>query len=120
LIFNFGKYNFFTAGDLGKNGEEEILDKYPMIKVDFLKLGHHGSNTSTSQIFLNKTKPKVAIVSAGRENRYHHPNPETIQNIKKRNIDIFNTQTNGMIIFSYNRSQIKTNTFLNDTHRIYK
>ena len=62
-----------------------------------MKLGHHGSKTSTSDKFLNQVQPRVALISAGSYSIYHHPSEETIQKLLKRHISYFNTKEEGDI-----------------------
>ena len=83
-------------GDASSKVETELM-KQKDVSSYFLKLGHHGSNTSSSFAFLKAVTPKYAIVSAGRNNRYHHPSKETIDNLRKLNIPILNTQEMGTI-----------------------
>jgi competence protein ComEC len=95
-----GKTWLFT-GDLPSTKERILIQKYPNLKIDILKLGHHGSSTSTSIDFLKFLQPQVAIVSAGRNNRYNHPSVETLQRLGKQKIPYFNTQNQGMISYRY-------------------
>lgn len=83
-------------GDAGVKAETALpkLDNY-----DILKLGHHGSKTSTSESFVNKVKPRYAIVSAGKDNHYGHPHKEIIQRLKKNSTKIFYTYKSEVIKF---------------------
>lgn len=98
--------NFLFMGDAPKKVEQHILKKYKF-KPSILKLGHHGSNTSSDFNFLNSYKPKYAIISAGRNNRYNHPAKETVDALNKLKIDYFNTQTCGTIKFIFRRNEEK-------------
>lgn len=95
-----GKSWAFT-GDLDQAGEEAIIKKYPDLKIDYFKLGHHGSDTSSSTVFLQAIQPKLVFISAGRNNRYHHPKPETLAKLHQLGIPYLNTQTEGMISWHY-------------------
>ncbi|WP_054658201.1 ComEC/Rec2 family competence protein [Apilactobacillus ozensis] len=88
-------------GDLSSNGEDKLINVYPNLNADVLKLGHHGSKTSSSENFLEKINPKLAIISAGKNNLYHHPNVETIYRLNKRSISYLSTQNYGMISYCY-------------------
>lgn len=88
-------------GDLPSSGELDILNKYKNLKADYLKLGHHVSKNSSSNQFLKSIHPKMAIISAGRNNRYHHPNVETLDRLKLNHIGYLNTQNQGMISYRY-------------------
>ncbi|MCX4254649.1 MAG: DNA internalization-related competence protein ComEC/Rec2 [Bacilli bacterium] len=98
--------NFLFMGDAPKKVEQHILKKYKF-KPSILKLGHHGSNTSSDFNFLNSYKPKYAIISAGRNNRYNHPAKETVDALNRLKIDYFNTQTCGTIKFIFRRNEEK-------------
>lgn len=85
-------------GDAEKEEEEKFLEEYPnQENVDYIKLGHHGSKTSTTQELLDKTKPKKVFISSGKNNLYGHPSKETIQLLEKNKIEYENTQDVGRI-----------------------
>lgn len=90
LLINIEGIKILTLGDLPKE-YEDTLD----IKADILKVSHHGSKTSTSKDFVGKVRPKAALISAGRNNRYGHPTKEVLENLD--GIKIYNTQTDGMV-----------------------
>ena len=71
-------YKFMFMGDAGIDKEKDILDKYNLSNVDVLKVGHHGSKTSSSKEFINVINPKYSIISIGKNNRYGHPNKEVL------------------------------------------
>lgn len=96
-----GGLKFLFMGDLGQEGEKDIIKRYPNIKADVLKLGHHGSKNSSSDEFLQYINPKISIISAGKKNRYNHPNKEVLDKLKKYNLSYFNTQDSGMISYKY-------------------
>lgn len=89
-------YSFLMMGDASRKVEEEFMKKYN-VSSTFIKIGHHGSNTSSAFSFLKKVNPKYAVVSAGRNNRYHHPSKETIENLEKLKIPTLSTQEMGTI-----------------------
>ncbi|MCR8967849.1 DNA internalization-related competence protein ComEC/Rec2 [Streptococcus zalophi] len=91
--------SFLFTGDLEKEGEEDLLKHYPDLKVDVLKAGHHGSSGSSTLAFLKALLPALALVSAGANNRYHHPNQETLERFKEEKISVLRTDTNGAIRF---------------------
>ncbi len=106
IITKIKIYNntFLLMGDASSKVEDEIIKKYNF-KITFLKIGHHGSKTSSSLAFLKKFKPKYAIISAGRNNRYNHPSIETINALNKLNIDILNTIDRGTIKIIINKKR---------------
>ena len=91
--------SFLFTGDLEKEGEEELMASYPNLKAGILKAGHHGSKGSSSEAFLDQLHPSLALVSAGENNRYKHPNDETLKRFKKRHIKVLRTDQNGAIRF---------------------
>jgi competence protein ComEC len=107
---NIGGLNWFFGGDLDQKGEEEIIRKYPNLKIDVLKAGHHGSKTSTSQVFVNKLKPKFSLISAGENNRYGHPNQEVLNRLKDSNI--YRTDQQGAITYRFLRNHGTFSTYL--------
>lgn len=90
-----GKISFLFTGDMESIAENDLLNKLPQTTV--LKVGHHGSATSTSQEFLNKVKPEVAVVSVGADNKYNHPSVTTINRIIQSGAKIYETRKNGTI-----------------------
>lgn len=97
FLTEFANKKWLFMGDLEKEVEEEIIEKY-QIDIDYLKVGHHGSKTSSSKEFLKITKPKKAYISSGKNNIYNHPNKEVIENLQELNIKYENTQDKGEII----------------------
>lgn len=95
-----GVFWLFT-GDLGEQGEERLLREYPTLPVDVLKIGHHGSKSSTSATLLQAYQPKVAVISVGKTNRFGHPHQEVLDRLKERNIKIFRTDTDGAISYTF-------------------
>ncbi|TWS95466.1 DNA internalization-related competence protein ComEC/Rec2 [Streptococcus sp. sy018] len=91
---------FLFTGDLEETGEQELLATYPNLQVDVLKVGHHGSRGSSSSNFLDKVMPKIALISAGPNNRYQHPHQETLDRLNERAIKIYRTDQQGAIRFS--------------------
>jgi len=94
----FGANSFLFTGDAEDVSEKEMLAKGYDLKADVLKIGHHGSYSSTSQEFLNKVRPKYAVVSVGVNNIYGHPNKESMDRLKTKNIPTYRTDESGTII----------------------
>lgn len=112
-LVTFGEFygkKFLFTGDLEEEGEGKLQKKYPHLEVDVLKVGHHGSKTSTKEGFLEAIKPKVALISAGKNNRYKHPSQETLHQLTVRGIKIYRTDQQGAIRFLYKKGswQIQT------------
>lgn len=93
--------HFLIMGDAGWYTEQQLMQLYPNLKVDVLILGHHGSKHSTSAGFLDYYRPKLAVASAGFNNRYRHPHQEVVQLLQQRNIPLLNTSTFGAIQFQW-------------------
>ncbi|MBC2192819.1 DNA internalization-related competence protein ComEC/Rec2 [Listeria sp. FSL L7-0229] len=89
------------TGDLEANGEQKLLDQ-PM-KADILKVGHHGSKTSTSKEFIQQVQPTFAIISCGVENRFGHPHVETLNTLKEAETTILRTDLQGEIIYTFGK-----------------
>ena len=92
---------FLLMGDAGVENEEAIMKRYAPFPVNVLKVGHHGSNTSTSESFLQFTNPEVAIISAARLNRYGHPHHEVMARLHERKIQIRSTMEEGTISYKF-------------------
>lgn len=109
----YGDNSFLFMGDAPISVEKSILNKD--IKSDVLKVGHHGSNYSTSEAFLSKVKPAYAVISVGKNNSYNHPNTETLNKLSKIDAKIFRTDLNGTILFTTNGSKITVEMISTDT-----
>ncbi|WP_341778453.1 DNA internalization-related competence protein ComEC/Rec2 [Levilactobacillus sp. HBUAS70063] len=98
---DFGGLNFLFMGDLDQAGEQKILADHPQLRTDVLKLGHHGSKTASAPAFIRQLQPRWAVISAGRHNRYGHPNEETLATLQAAQVPAVSTQTSGMIRYVY-------------------
>ena len=101
-------YKFMFMGDASSTTEEEILEKYNLQDIDVLKVGHHGSKTSSSKKFIDEIEPKYSIISVGKNNRYGHPNNEVLNNIKDSKI--YRTDLDGSIMFKIKNDKFKIET----------
>ncbi len=99
--FVVNKQRFLLTGDLETTGEEKMGAYYPKLTTDFLKIGHHGSNTSTGEALLKQLQPKYGIISVGRRNRYGHPTVETLDKLKKYQIMTYRTDHQGMVYYQW-------------------
>jgi competence protein ComEC len=84
-------------GDAPKEIESNILKEYPALDIDVLKVGHHGSNTSSGKEFLKAISPSLAIISCGEKNSYGHPHKEVILNLESLHIPYRRTDVEGSI-----------------------
>lgn len=101
-------YKFMFMGDAGVDKEKDILDKYNLSNVDVLKVGHHGSKTSSSKEFIDEINPKYGIISVGKNNRYGHPNKEVLNNLE--NSKIYRTDQDGSIMFKIKNDKLEIET----------
>lgn len=94
-----GGRTFLFTGDCEIECEEEILQNYPQGKLDsdILKIGHHGSRTSTSQTFLDAVSPEIAVIQSGTDNQFDHPHPETLEKLKNANVKVHRNDLEGTV-----------------------
>ena len=101
-------YKFMFMGDASSTTEKEIMSIYNLPDIDVLKVGHHGSKTSSSETFINEIKPKYSIISVGKNNRYGYPNKEVLNNLEDSKI--YRTDEDGSIMFKIKNNKIKIET----------
>lgn len=99
---------FLFMGDASTVVEQDLLSKYSLKDINFLKIGHHGSKTSSSKEFITKINPKYSIISVGKNNSYGHPNKEVLENLKDSNI--YRTDIDGSIMFKIKNNKFKIET----------
>ncbi len=97
--------DILLTGDIGKKVEENITNKYNL-DIDILKIAHHGSSTSTSNIFIESIKPEYAVISVGVKNKYNHPDINTVEYLKNNVNKLYLTSENGSVKFSIGKSLI--------------
>lgn len=103
-----GSNALLLTGDAGVNEEQALITRFGReLESDILKLGHHGSNTSTSQAFLNAVKPSIAIVSASANNSYGHPHADVLARVIQATINVYQTSKHGDIVFQSDGEVIK-------------
>ena len=108
IYIKLNNYKFLFMGDAGVDKEKDILDKYNLENIDVLKVGHHGSKTSSSKEFINEIKSKYSVISVGKNNRYGHPNNEVLNNLD--NSKIYRTDHDGSIMFKIKNNRLKIKT----------
>ena len=106
IYTKIGKQNILLMGDAGEEREKHILNTYNLKYVDILKVGHHGSKTSTSPELIKKTRPKISLISAGKNNLYGHPHKQTLKTLENSKILI--TQKDGSVKINLNTGAILT------------
>ena len=95
-------------GDAGVKKEEDILNVYNLNNIDILKVGHHGSKTSSSINFINEINPVYGIISVGVNNLYGHPNNEVLNNLEK--VVVYRTDYNGSVMFEIEKDKLNIYT----------
>ncbi len=108
IKISFGNTSFLFTGDAEKEIEDKLSSLHDDISSDVLKIAHHGSSSSTTESFLTSVNPKYAVISAGRNNIYGHPDKETLSKLKKYNINILRTDIQNNITFISDGSKISS------------
>lgn len=102
LVLNIihGENEFLFTGDAGEDQERRLVENYGhLLDTDFLKVGHHGSKTSSELFFLQEVTPEVAVVSVAERNRFRHPHPEAVERLESTHSDIYYTSRDKALIF---------------------
>ncbi len=105
IYMELNGYKFIFMGDAGVEKEKDILEKYNVSKIDVLKIGHHGSKTSSDKNFIDEMNPKYSVISVGKNNRYGHPNKEVLNNLNDSKI--YRTDQEGSIMFKIKKDKLQ-------------
>ncbi|MDR6225093.1 DNA internalization-related competence protein ComEC/Rec2 [Desmospora profundinema] len=111
LLTAFDRHILMT-GDIEEEAERQIIRRWELPPLDLLKVAHHGSRTSTGQVWLDHSRPRMAIISAGRNNRYGHPSPEVVERLQMRDIPLWRTDRDGAVTFILNKSGWRVETMV--------
>ena len=95
-------------GDAGVEVEENIIERHNLRDIDVLKVGHHGSKTSSEKEFVEKINSKYSVISVGKNNRYGHPNDNVLDNLEDSKI--YRTDQDGSILFKIKNNKLKIET----------
>jgi competence protein ComEC len=114
LLISDGKRSVLLTGDISKKVEAALLQQYPQLNADILIVPHHGSKTSSSDLFITTLKPSVAVVSAGYLNRWHMPVTEVVQRYQQHHIKLLTTAKSGQIIFTMSEQYITQRSYYRD------
>ena len=98
LRVDYGSTSFLLTGDMESDAERDLVNSGANLKADVLQVGHHGSSTSTSYIFLNAVLPEMGIISCGVNNKYGHPHEETLSILRDAGVDVYRTDLLGAIV----------------------
>ena len=105
IYLKYNNYKFLFMGDAGVEKERDILKKYNISNIDVLKVGHHGSKTSSGKKFIDEINPKYSIISVVKNNRYGHPNKEVLNNLSDSKI--YRTDQDGSIMFKIKKDKLQ-------------
>ena len=108
IYTELNNHKFLFMGDAGVEVEEDLIEKYNLKDIDVLKVGHHGSKTSSSKSFIDEIDPEYSIISVGKNNRYGHPNNSVLDNLDDSKI--YRTDQDGSIMFEINKDKLKIET----------
>jgi competence protein ComEC len=111
LQVSYGKHRFLLTGDAERQVEEGLVNSGSLSRIDVLKVGHHGSRTSTTPGLLEAVQPPFAIISAGRNNSYRHPHPDVMSRLQAAHAQILRTDGNGAITVVSDGSRILVDTY---------
>ena len=112
MVYN--SFSMLFTGDIEDKGEKKLvssLSNNAILKSTILKVGHHGSKTSTTDEFLELVSPSIALIGVGEENKFGHPNDKVIKKLKDKNIRIYRTDISGEIMINVSKNgdiKIKT------------
>lgn len=107
LKITYGQTSFLLMGDAGTPIEKQMLLRKENLEADVLKVGHHGSDTSTSDAFLKEVMPKIAVISVGKDNDYNHPSQTVVDRLKGIGAQILRTDEQGTVILSSDGKTVK-------------
>ena len=108
IYTELNNHKFLFMGDVGVEVEEDLIEKYNLQDIDVLKVGHHGSKTSSSKEFIDEITQKYSIISVGKNNRYGHPNDNVLNNLL--NSQIYRTDQDGSIMFKIKNNKLQIET----------
>ncbi|AGK54991.1 DNA internalization-related competence protein ComEC/Rec2 [Bacillus sp. 1NLA3E] len=105
IYVKLGGLSWLFTGDMEEEMEKKLIKKHPSLQIDILKVGHHGSQSSTSEELLRQYHPEVAVISVGEKNRYGHPKPEVISRLQEHSVQILRTDQHGAITYIFKRGK---------------
>lgn len=108
--FDYGEHSFLFTGDMEKGAEQDLLASGADVSAEVLKLGHHGSSTSSSKAFYEAVAPSYCIASCGEDNEYGHPHKETLQRVQQSGAELYRTDYQGSIVFTIQNGKLAIST----------
>lgn len=106
LLGKYGKLVWMFTGDIEAERENQLLEEYPNLQMDVLKVAHHGSSSSSTVNFIEQTKPNYALISVGETNRYNHPNDEVLLRLKANQVNVLRTDYHGSIHYKFSDNRL--------------
>lgn len=119
LKITYGQISFLFTGDAEWNPEHDMIDDHVDLLSTVLKVGHHGSDTSTSYVFLREVNPSYAIISVGSDNKYGHPTEAVLSRLRDADVTIYRTDLQGTIICQSDGKQVSFSTERNTGNSLY-
>ncbi|MCT4621179.1 MAG: DNA internalization-related competence protein ComEC/Rec2 [Marinisporobacter sp.] len=113
VLMEYKGYNILFTGDIEAEGEQEILESYPNLSVDLLKVAHHGSNSSSTDEFLEVVKPTIAVIQVGK-NVHGHPHKNILNRLKENSAAVFRNDKDGAVIVTLDKEKLKIRTMLHE------
>ncbi|MBS5733417.1 MAG: MBL fold metallo-hydrolase [Clostridiales bacterium] len=114
LRLSYYSYDFLFMGDAEQEVETQILAEHTNVSADIIKIGHHGSDTSSSVSFLKAVDPDVAVISVGEDNAYDHPSPNVLTRLQELQIDIWRTDEKGTIVVTCDKDHMEMDWEMSD------
>ena len=111
LELSYGRHRALLTGDAEKPIESELVASGLLRPVTLLKVGHHGSKTSSSEEFIDELRPEFAVISDGYRNQFHHPHPSVLERLAEHHAAILRTDQQGLITFRSDGKRVELETF---------
>jgi competence protein ComEC len=102
-LVKYKDYKLLFMGDATSDNEQILLSKYDLSNIDILKVGHHGSKTSSSESFIQVTKPRISLISNGQNNRFQLPHMQVLNKLKIINSKVYDTAQHGQVTITLNK-----------------
>ena len=115
LMVTYGDTRFLLTGDMESGAEKDLLEAGCDLKADLLKVGHHGSSTSTSYVFLNAVMPQYAVIQVGQDNDYGHPSNEVLSRLRDADVTVYRTDLQGDILAVSDGETVTVTTARNES-----
>lgn len=117
-LIEYNNRKILLMGDATKNNEDILLKKYQLPTIDILKVGHHGSRTSSTEEFIRKIRPRISLISSGKHNKYKLPNDDVIERLNKYGSLVYDTQQNGEMTINLDKHQLNVLSINNKRNTI--